>query len=495
MDYCNDTKWVPNLDDRGGALYRTIAEALADDVAAGRLAPGTKLPTHRALAERLGVTVGTVTRAYAEAERRGLVEATVGRGTFVRQAAVRLDPTWPTPPRGGFMSLHQADKPAPSRPGNPAETGTGAGGTAPLAELSANYPVSSYLGAALRPGLERMLNTDRLSAVAGYAPGHGHPDHRAAGARWLQTFGLDADPAEIVVTPGAQGALNVTLGALARHGDTLLVEELTWPGMHLLAQRQGLRLVPVAMDDDGLRPDALAEAARRSGARVAYCMPTLHNPTNATMPLQRRREIMAVAAAEGLTVIEDDVYGFLSEKARTPLSAIDRAHAVHVTSLSKSVAPGLRIGFVRAPRRLVQGIAAAMRATDLMASSIAAELAAQLIASGDAGAAAARQREAARERQALAAAALSAAETMTAPTSFHVWLRLPEPWTAASFARHALARGIAVTQGDVFTADGHDPQAVRLCLCAVPDTAALGRALAEVADLAAGQPESSLPVV
>ncbi len=499
-EYCTDTLWRPDIAGRSGALYRIIAEALAEDIAGGRLPPGTRLPTHRALAERLGVTVGTITRAYADAERRGLVEATVGRGTFVRQQPAGSGVAdWMPTEGSGYGAAFLATAPArPAGPAMDAQVAAGHGSAAvggPLIDLSANYPVASYLASALLPGLDGLHNTKRLNAIAGYQPAQGHPDQRAAGARWLASFGLEAECEEIVVVPGTQGGLHVTLAALTRHGDTLLTETLTWPGMHLFAQRHGLRLLPVAMDADGLRPEALEEAARRSHARVLYCIPTLHNPTNTTMPPARRREIMAVAAAEGLTVIEDDVYGFLADSAQTPLSAIDPEHAVYITSLSKCVAPGLRTGFVRAPRRLVPAIAGAMRATDLMAGSISAELAARLIDGGHAAQAAARQRAAAAERQTLAARHLPAEQTMAAPSSFHVWLQLPEPWTAASFTRQALAKGIAVTQGDVFTADGHDPRAVRLCLCAVEDIPTLTRALRDLADLALGQPESSVPVV
>lgn len=497
-----DTMWCPDLSTRRGPLYRAIADALADDIAAGRLPVGTRLPTHRALAERLEVTVGTITRAYAEAERRGLVDATVGRGTFVRDAAewgpdawsVAADTLSPCLPSLSPVRRAPASFELQQRKG-----GGGADSGRPTAapvDLTANYPIGSLLGPALQPGLAAMAqDPERLNQIAAYQAAQGHPDHRAAGAAWLERFGVGAHPDEIVVTPGAQRGLDVVFAALCRPGETVLIEDLTWPGMHLLAQMHQLRLAPVAMDADGLRPDALAEAARRCQARLVYCMPTLHNPTNITMPETRRRELLEVAAAEGLTIVEDDVYGFLSETPQRPMASLDPATAIYVTSLSKSVAPGLRIGFVKAPRGVVPRVAAALRATTLMASPVSAELAAQLIRSGQAAAAAAQQHAAARNRQELARALFAPDQIMAATGSFHVWLKLQAPWQSASFVREALARGVAVTPGDVFTADGHDPSAVRLCLCAVSERATLERALGQLAALAQSQPESTLPVV
>lgn len=246
---------------------------------------------------------------------------------------------------------------------------------------------------------------------------------------------------------------------------------------------------------EGLRPDALEAAIRRHGARLLYCMPTLHNPTNVTMPEARRRDIMAVAAAEGLTAIEDDIYGFLAEDAPPPLAAFDPKHAVYITSLSKCVAPGLRIGYMKAPRAQIPRLSAAMRALTMMSSSLSAEIASRLILSGHADTAAQHQREAARRRQALAAEALRGLPIQSAPTSFHLWLPLQPPWDTARFVREALAQSVVVTPGDAFQVDPNTPHGVRLCLCAVAEEADLKTALDRLAVLLTRHPQTSLPVV
>jgi DNA-binding transcriptional MocR family regulator len=477
--------WTPDLSGGGGARYRAIADALAADIDQGRLHAGTRLPTHRALAHALDVNVGTVTRAYAEAERRGLVEATVGRGTFVRAPGPGQQ-IWP----GGA-----AEAPAPARDSFFDSCGEEPADDGPL-DLSVNYPARGFLADALRPGLAGLdRDPGRLTTLAGYQAAAGRAEHRAAGARWLERFGLEARAGDVVPVHGTQGGLTAVLSALGRPGDAILVDELTWPGVHYIARQYGIRLVKVASDGDGLRPDALAEAARSSGARMVYCIPTLHNPSNVTMPDARREELVATARRENLTLVEDDVYGFLASAPPAPLAARDPDRAIYVTSLSKCVAPGLRVGFVKAPSHFAPKIAQAVAADTLMVSPLLLEIAATLIDGGHAGAAATAQREEARARQKIARRLLPLDEPAGAEASFHVWLKLPEPWTGADFAGEAHARGVAVTAGTAFRPDGRDPGAVRLCLCAVSERAQLERALETLAGLLAERPEAAMPVV
>ncbi len=497
--------WHPDLSNRPGPRYRAIADALASDVDAGRLPAGTRLPPHRTLAAALGVTVGTVTRAYAEAERRGLLEATVGRGSFVRAAAGAETTAhiWVSSDASGgpFPSPALAPSPAPS----PAPASTASGGYDPLPEppdsgglidLSVNYPVRGFLAGALAPGLGALgVDPERLATLGGYQPSVGRPEHRLAGARWLARFGLTAAAEDVIPVHGTQGGLTAVLSTLARPGETLLVEDLTWPGVHYIARRHGLRLVSVTGDGDGLCPQALARAARQTGARVAYLVPTLHNPLNITMPEARREALLAVARAENLVLVEDDIYGFLADRPPRPLAARDDAHAVYVTSLSKCVAPALRVGFVKAPAALVPRIAQAVAADTLMVSPLLLEIAGALIEGGHAAAAAEAQRSEALARQALARRRLAVDLPAGAAASFHVWLPLPEGWRGEHFVAEARARGVSVTPGATFRADGSDPGAVRLCLSAVPDRARLQTALDILAGLLDQAPQAVLPVV
>ena len=346
------TSWRPRLARRSGRnsharldppLYARIVDALAADIAEGRLVPGSRLPTQRELAEAVGATVATVTRSYAEARRRGLVDATVGRGTFVRDAV------YAPATRGPADLTVNSIAPAPF-----------------IGEMLASFGACVDAAAG--------------DALVAYQPHQGATRHRETGAAWLRERRVPTDPDEVVVTAGAQHAMLVALATLTRPRDVVLVERLTYPGVKSLANHLHLRLEPVEIDDEGLMPESLADTAARTKARVVYLMPTLQNPTTATMGPARRRAIAAVIDEHGLTAIEDDQYGFLADE--TPLAALVPDRVMYINSVSKSLAAGLRVGFLRAPATLIPRLGAAVFASAVMAPSMTAELTARWIGDG-----------------------------------------------------------------------------------------------------------------
>jgi len=275
------TIWEPRLEGRKGPRYRAIVEALAEDVAAGELRMGSRLPTHRELADRLGVTVGTVSRAYSEAARQGLVSGEVGRGTFVRG--------------GGESDAHPGDTDGP-------------------VDLGQNHPPDPA-GQPQRAALLGALATLTARADAGrlldYPAAGGSAADREAGASWIERAGVEASPEHVLVCTGSQHGLTVVLATQLEPGDLLLTESLTYAGLKSVAGLLHLRLKGLPMDAQGLRPEALEAACREGGAKALYLIPTLHNPTTAVMPEERRREIAAIARAHGLAIVEDDVHGLL----------------------------------------------------------------------------------------------------------------------------------------------------------------------------------------
>ena len=455
------TSWVPEIRQRRGPRYLAIAEALAEDAGAGRLRPGARLPTHRELADRLALTVGTVTRAYAEAARRNLVSGEVGRGTFVRAPALR------------FASASRAE------PG--------------LIDLSANHPPlgpgdggSAALGRALaalsrRKDLERLLD---------YPPPGGAVDHRTAGADWVARSGLRANAERVLVSSGNQHGMTAVFAALLSPGDLVLTEALTYPGMKSLAGLLSLRLQGVALDEQGMRPDALAAACRTRPPKAVYCVPTLQNPTASIMSEERRRQIAAVARAHGVLIVEDDVHGRIPERAPRPLSAFAPELSVYLTGTSKVLAPGLRVGFIAAPEGLVDRIAAAIRGTTWMAAPLMAEIAATWIKDGTAEAILKRKRKEAAARQRLAAKVLGRFVGRAHPAAYHLWLALPRPWRGDTFADGARRRGVGVTPASAFaTGRSAVPDAVRVCLGAARDHDQLERGLRVLAELLTASPE------
>jgi DNA-binding transcriptional MocR family regulator len=278
---------------------------------------------------------------------------------------------------------------------------------------------------------------------------------------------------------------------LTRPGDVVLSEQLTFYGLKSLGTHLSLRLHGVEIDEHGLVPAALDAACRQMAPKAIYCMPTLQNPTTASMPEARRREIAAICMRHGVTIVEDDIYGFLVEGAPPALSSFAPDHSILLTSLSKCVAPGMRIGYLRANESLMERIAAALRATTWMATPLLGEIAARLIRSGTAARMAAQMREEAKARQLIVRRVLPETEYDSHEASFHIWLKLPEPWRREEFAQQVRRRGVGLAPADAF-AIGRSPvpHAVRIGLSAARDRAQLERALTIVGEVLRDTPNS-----
>jgi len=448
------TIWAPRIEGKKGPRYLAIVEGLFEDLAAGRLHEGSRLPTHRDLAERLGVTVGTVSRAYAEAARRGLVSGEVGRGTFVRGTS---------------------------------EADAGSGEAEGVVDLGQNHPPDATTvpqRRALLEALARLTVRRDVGRLLDYPAAGGNPGDREAGASWVARAGVEASPADVLVCTGSQHGLTVVLATLLEPGDLLLTESLTYAGVKAVAGLLHLRLKGLAIDGHGLRPDALEQACREGGAKALYLIPTHHNPTTAVLPEERRHEIVGLARAHGLAIVEDDVHGLLPEQRPRPVAALAPERSYYLTSTSKTLAPGLRIAYVAAPPAMVPRLAASLRATTWAVAPLTAAVASAWIRDGTADALLQARREEARARQAIARDRLVSADVETKPEAYYLWLRLPEPWRRDSFVAEARARGVLVTPADVF-AVGREPapHAVRLCLGAARDRDALARGLDVVAGL------------
>ena len=470
-------EWYSGWPLRRDDVATSLADTLEQAIRTGRLTVGSQLPTHRELSKRLGVAVSTVSRAYAEAGRRGLIGGTVGRGTFVL-ATDRdndLGPSCDTmrPLERLYLPLMQRED---------------------AINLSLNEPLSDGTGERLREALTAIAAKRDLDGLAHYQPPQGQLEHRVAGEAWLRELGVEAPAEDIYAVSGGQTALMTIFLALARPGDTVLTEELTWPGALSVGRLTGILLKPVSIDEEGLIPEAFEAACHAYRPRFVYTMPTLHNPTTATASLGRRMEIVRIARAHNVLIVEDDAYGFLVEPRATPYCQLARDITVYLTSLSKSIAPTLRVGFMAVPPRLHKSMRASTRATTAMVSPLLLELTTHLINSGAGREAIKFQAAAARHRQELAASILG--RTAPAPTSLHYWLELPSDMHSAVFVADALARGVAVTPGDAFAVSpGRDPGGVRLCLCSELSETRVKQALLILAQLVNADHAAALPIV
>lgn len=449
------TIWAPDFDSSDQPLYLALADALERDLGEGRLSAGDRLPTHRALARELGVSIGTVTRAYAEAEKRGLVRGEVGRGTFIegRDAA------------GGF----------PSEGGGPLDLAL----TWPL------YGVDPPLGEALR---ELSMDPD-VDELLRYGPHAGLPRHRDAGALWAAQHGIQVDAEQVFVCAGVQHALAVALSALAEPGDAILTEAFTYPGMKAIAEALHLRLVGVDMDEEGLLPAALDAACRARRPRLLYTIPTIQNPTTSVMGASRRREVVEVAERHGLVILEDDVHRLLHPSPPPSFASLAPHLTYGAVSLSKTVCGGLRVAFLVTPRGAGEAISRSMWAMTWMAPPLTAEIVSRWIEDGTASAVVARKRAEARARRRIASETLEAFQYRTTPDAYHVWLELPRPWRSEEFALACARRGVSISPAEAFAVGRREHgKAVRISLTGVEGRDELRSGLTIVAEVLGTHP-------
>ncbi|MBU4436576.1 MAG: PLP-dependent aminotransferase family protein [Alphaproteobacteria bacterium] len=457
--------WIPTLSDGEAPLYERLVDALRGDIASGALAAGARLPPQRDLAHRLGLGLGTVTRAYVEAEKAGLVQAHVGRGSFVRGGAAARPSAAPD---GGLINL--AQNIAPRGP--------------------ADLRIADTLSRLRRRG-------DLLDHLA-YAPPAGMEVQRRAGAAWLaRTGGLTgADWTRLIVCAGAQQGLALAFGAVTRPGDTVLCEASTFYGVKALAEHMGYGLKGLAMDAQGLRPDVLDEAAATGAYKVLAVQPTLQNPTGRIMSAGRRAQIIAVARKHDLMIIEDDIYAVYAPGAPPPFAVLAPERTLHVSGVSKSLAPGLRTGFlIVPPGDHLDRVLRAVRALSYAPPSFGGLIATQWIEDGAADAIVGEIRTEMTARLTLARQILGdAIEVPMSASAPHVWLAMSE-LDAERLAGRALRGGVELTPPSAPVVTPGLTPGVRLCLGAARDRDDLERGLRIVAAALADVDERARAVI
>lgn len=433
--------WHPDLSRSSSPRYMAIADLIEMDLRSGHLAVGDRLPPQRELAKRLNIDFTTVARGYVEAQKRGLVDSHVGRGTFVTGGADRERRSFafdavPDPRRASVVDFSMNMPPEPNDP---------------------------ELVARMRGGLSAVAaNLIPLLRYQGFG---GSGMDKEAAAAWLSRRGLVPSQERIFVTPGAHPALLAIFGLLAKPGDTVLSEIITYPGMRSVAAQLRLNLVGLRMDEEGILPGAFAEACARLKPKALYLNPTLQNPLTLTIPAKRREEISAVARKYHVPIVEDDAYGFIPPDGPPPLAAIAPELTWHIGGLAKCIGAGLRLAYVVAPdTKAGWPFVSAIRANNVMASPLNVALATRWIEDGTADAILHFIRAEAAARQQLVAAILPAGSYRADPISFNIWMPLSNGWTRSTFASHMRSAGIGVVASDAFAVEGKAPEAVRVCL-------------------------------
>ena len=432
----------------GTPKYLALVQSLEMGVRQGELGAGAQLPPQRELAQLFGTTVATVTKAVAEAARRGIVAARSGSGTFI--AAARSD-----------SAVSRWD------------------------DLSLNIPPVAVSTDLVSAALRRLTAPNGRLGLVDYAPVSGSAGSRSAGAMLFGLRGLHADSDQVLVTQGAHQGLLVALMALTRPGDGVACERLNYSGLRRIADLLQLKLVGIDTDAQGMVVAQLRSRLRSSQIRAIVCTPSGHNPTSSVLSEQRRSELVRVARGASIPIVEDDIYGLLAGEGLPPLAALWPEGTVCVTSLSKCVAPGLRVGYSLCPPGLTTAMQEALLSLGWAESSIQAALGGELIQSGALALCVSRHKAEAQKRALMARALLPASSVKTMPdaASYHLWVGTGL-LSAADVATELSRRGVRVSPASHFLMDGSEaPHAIRVSLGGAPNSSALEEPLRELASV------------
>ncbi|MGB9990414.1 aminotransferase-like domain-containing protein [Massilia sp. SM-13] len=414
--------------------YKHIVDHFSGAIERGELRPGDQLPALRKLMKERGIALATAVRVYSELERSGLVVGEGGRGTFVRDTSL---------PRGSGLEQHPLGR---------------------LADLSFNYPALPGQAEMLRDGLRTLASSGDLDALLHSAPQGGRPHERETVARHLRNRSIQVPGSQVLIVNGAQQGLAITVGALLKPGDVLVADALTYPGMKALALASRLDLLSLPAAGEGMNLDALEAICGERPVRAVYAMPTMHNPLGWVMPERGRMRLAALSDRFGFLIIEDGAYAFLAEPAPKPVFTYAPERTVYVSGLSKSVASGLRLGFVVAPEKLIPELEHAIRISSWNTPSLTVALACQWIESGAVDELEDRKRADAAARQQLARKVLAGAKLRSHPISYFLWLELPDYLRADVVAADLQREGVIVTTAEPFSLGRQSPQALRVAL-------------------------------
>ncbi|MNJ11648.1 putative HTH-type transcriptional regulator YjiR [compost metagenome] len=441
--------WTPTLPDNDQPRYLALVEAIAAAIEGGELKVGERLPPQRRLAWNLGLNPSTTQQAYREAAARHLVSGEVGRGTYVLAGSKEAT----------LFHLKQRHL----QPG--------------LIDLSTNVPVIDPDNNDIERTLHALLHAGEVRSLDRYLSAEALLLARVQGAAWLANRGLQLNADQLLLCGGAQQGLFSLLLSLCQPGEPVLVESLTAPGIKAACRQLRLPLHGVAQDHQGILPDDLDRVARATGARVLVLTPSLQNPTGACMGLERQHAVAQVVLRHGLLLIEDDVYGALTDQ--PPLWALLGQQSVLVSSLSKTVGAGLRLGWIVADPPLLAKVDPHAQATHWQVSPLNLHIACRWIADGTTARRLAWQREEMGQRWRLARKILGSERLYSQHPSPHIWVSCPQP--AQTLVQRCRANAVEVVPAEVFAVKQNDLPAIRISLSAASSRAELKQGLERVA--------------
>lgn len=439
--------WKPNRSELEPPLYLSLANLLERAIKSGDLLSNTKLPPQRELADYLDINHSTVTRAYKLCEMRGLVHGIVGSGTFV-------SPEVGTTVSPADMEDHE------------------------VISMGRILPFYEH-NALIRDAALSLLKKPLSETLFEYESPFGTYGQKLAGVKWLQTLGIEADPALLLITPGTQNALAITLMSLMSPGDRIAVDPYTYPHLKGLAEMLHVQLVAIASDEKGMLAEDLRERCSAEGLEGVFVMPSCNNPLAKVMPSSRREELALVAQEHDLLVIEDDTYAFLHEEPLGALKLLLPDQTVYLSGLSKPISAGIRVAYLLAPAPHYQRLESGYINLNIKTSSLNMEIASEVIHKGTADVLVCRKRQLARERN--AAYYRHFPSSIQVMNTMYQWLELPRGLSGKTLEERMLAEGIKVQGSERFSVGNEScDKYVRIATCSPKTTEELCRGLDKI---------------
>ncbi|MEC1550138.1 PLP-dependent aminotransferase family protein [Bacillus rugosus] len=428
--------WKPSIDKTEKPIYKALAGQLEQDIINGVLLPGTKLPPQRELADYLDLNVSTISKAFKVCELKGLLSASVGSGTFV-----------------SYDALSNAYLLEDTKPKH-------------LIEMGATLPDNaSYEPLLLQ--LKNMLQDEDYEKWFGYGRAGESLWQKDAAVKLIRRGGFETTVDHILFANGGQNAIAAALASLCKPGDRIGVDDHTYPGLKTVASMLSVQIVPIKSKNDEMSPESLEYACKNENIKGIYLIPDYHNPTASFMSVENRRMIAEIAKKYHLFVIEDASYHLLNKNPLPALASFAPEQVIHIASLSKSLAPGLRLAYVAVPNQFKEPMSKALYNLNITVSPLLAELTARTVVSNQFETLIEGHREETIRRNQIVNRYLADYTCLGVETGIFRWLLLPGEMTGAEFEELAAQHGVQVYAAERFVVGNSCPKrAVRVSVCA-----------------------------
>lgn len=454
-------------------VYKQIRDQIRELIVTGVLQPGFKLPPERKLAETLGVNRSTILNAYRDLRADAFISSHIGQGTVVVPPYTIT--TGNNPGKAGQIPWRQFLSQSAVRMQNPAiSTILKNANRSDVISFAAG--VSYYNADPVDELLETQnrLLRDYGSTSLQYCATEGHYPLRESLCDLMASRGIAATPEEVIVTAGSQQGMDLTVRILLDPGDIVVVEEPSFFGALQIFQSAGARIMGVPIDQQGIRVDILETLLERYKPKFIYTIPTFQNPSGVSMDLERRKQLLELAYKYQIPVVEDDPYGELRYDGNhlPPLKAMDQnGIVIYLSTFSKIIFPGLRVGWLTAPRQLIRQFTLAKQIADLHTNTLGQWIINDFIQRGIfAKQVEIIKRENRRNRDLMAESlekyGNDELEWYVPNGGLYFWLRLPEEVDLSTLITKAEAKKVVFVPGNIFYSGISSSNYIRLSFSA-----------------------------